>query len=271
MCRQHPCAAATVIGAAALLTACAQAPPATSLDREPPRIVNAFYGLDDALPEAANLICEEAPGLDGMPVTFSRRVRSEGPRGRVNPAAFTVTTESNATKTPVCATLAPALGALEGHTVLLVGDLGDDERDPPRRVDVTGSLPLAGDADGQGLSGDVTPLAQGPVLVLALGYRADEVSSDCPSSTTQIVMVVWAGGVQPVEGRDEEDHRQMYSVLLDGEPVVPFALGDLDDPDNYVHLCLDAEGTPSEVSAAAGVLVDPNDDVNPASSVDVAR
>ena len=96
-------------------------------------------------------------------------------------------------------------------------------------------------------------------------------SSDCPGPTRQIVVVVWAGGVRPADGRDQEDHRQMYRVLFDGEDVVPFALGDLDDQDNYVHLCLDVRGTPEEVSAASGILVDPNDDLNPATIVEVSR
>ena len=57
-------------------------PERTSLDDQPPRMVSAFFGLDNDLPRRR---LRSMPGLDGMPVTFSRRV--EGP---VEPAAFTV-------------------------------------------------------------------------------------------------------------------------------------------------------------------------------------
>lgn len=55
------------------------------------------------------------------------------------------------------------------------------------------------------------------------------------------------------------------------ETVTPFALGDLNDQDNYVHLCLDTDVEATRVSAAAGVLVDPRRDVNPETSVTVSR
>lgn len=67
--------------------------PKTNLDHEPPRLVSAFFGLDDALPKMAAQFSAEAPGKDGMPVTFSRRVM-DGPS--VNPKAFTVKTRSGA-------------------------------------------------------------------------------------------------------------------------------------------------------------------------------
>ena len=52
--------------------------------------------------------------------------------------------------------------------------------------------------------------------------------------------------------------------------VTPFALGDIDDNDNYVHICLDTAAPPTQVWAAAGVLVDPRGDLNPETAVDVA-
>jgi hypothetical protein len=93
-------------------------PPATVLDREPPQLLNAFFGLDDALPPGSRVLCRTGPGRDGMPVTFSRRVMS------VDPSDFVVVTRSGVRKTPACATLRPADGALERHTVLLIGDPG---------------------------------------------------------------------------------------------------------------------------------------------------
>lgn len=247
-------------------------PPRTTLDDQPPRLVSAFFGLDDALPDNAVNICLEAPGADGMPVTFSRRVLGTGLEGaNVSAEAFTVTTRSGATKTPACATLRPASESSEGHTVLLVGDLGDGTNDPPVRVEVTGSLPLAGEADAKGLEVDVTALEEGPTIVLALGFAADGIDTDCPDSTAQIVMVVWAGGVTPGPGETDESHRGMYTVTTDAGPITPFALGDLGDGDNYVHLCLDTASAATRVSAAAGVLVDPRGDLNPDTSLEVVR
>ena len=53
--------------------------------------------------------------------------------------------------------------------------------------------------------------------------------------------------------------------------VAPVALADLDDGDNNHLLCLDTADTPVSVSFPAGVLADPNDDVNPATKVQVIQ
>lgn len=246
---------------------CGRPPPRTSLDAEPPRLVNAFFGLDDALPTNANLLCRQAAaaGKDGMPVTFSRRLS-----GQPNPSAFAVTTRSGAVKTPFCATTAPANERPENHTVLLVGDLGGVD-DPPVLVTVTGDVAIEGDANARGASVAVTPLEDGPTLVLALGVRAADLETDCPASTKQVVIAIWAGGVTPVDGTTQETHRLAYRVTTGAEAVIPFALGNLNDQDNYVHLCLDTDVEATRVSAAAGVLVDPRRDVNPETSVTVSR
>jgi hypothetical protein len=239
-------------------------PPATALDREPPQLLNAFFGLDDALPRGSRVLCRTGPGRDGMPVTFSRRVMS------VEPSDFAVVTRSGVRKTPACATLRPADGALERQTVLLIGDLGSVQ-DPPGRVEVVGDVALDHGGQGRGLEVDVTPLEAGPTLVLAIAYAAGAVESDCPPATQQVIQVTWAGGVQPGDGSTQEDHRTMYRVMtVDGE-ITPFALGDLGDNDNYVHLCLGSSANASEVNAQAGVLVDPRRDVNPSTSVPVNR
>jgi hypothetical protein len=49
--------------------------------------------------------------------------------------------------------------------------------------------------------------------------------------------------------------------------VVPFALADLGDNDNYLHLCLDVDAPPLSVRAEAGILVDPRGDLNDDTSV----
>lgn len=257
--------ARSVLGSLAL-AACAHVPvPRPALDEAPPRLVSAFFGLDHALPPESRWLCAEGPGRDGLPVTFSRRVV-----GRVDPSAFTVTTRSGSRLHPTCATTAPATGRSKNHTVLLIGELGAEPADPPVRVEVTGSLPLEGGADAQGLNAEITPLDAGPTLVLAFAGAPKAVDSSCPVGARQVVVVVWAGGVTPAPGKTAEDHRAGYRVSTTEGPVTPFALGDLGDRDNYVHLCLDTDAAATRVSFAPGLLVDPRGDANPETSVEVS-
>ncbi len=255
------------------LAGCAATPPSpTALDRQPPELVSAFFGLDDSLPPQSIAICPEAPGMDGMPVTFSRRVVGSGFQGvRVDAAAFTVVTRSGQQKTPVCASLRPAVGPGERHTVLLVGDFGDPVDDPPVQVVVSGHLPLEGGADGLGLAVDVTPLEAGPSIVLAMGYPVGGRDFGCPDGTSQVIEVVWSGGVVPGPGQTPESHREMYSVTTETGEVKPIALGGVGDNDNYERLCLDTESPATRVSAAERILQDPRGDLNPPTSLNVAR
>lgn len=229
-------------------------------------MLEAFFGLDDALPVQALGLCSSAVGADGMPVTFTHRLLSDQPPV----TAFRVITASRATKVPSCATTRPANESSENHTVLLIGDLGS-AADPPVRVEIVSPLSLVGAAPeaAVGLEVAVTALADGPRLVLAFPLTRSE-GLDCPSSAAQGIAVVWAGGVVPATGKDDDDHRRAYEVDVDDGSVVPAALGDLNDNDNYVHLCLDLAGVPRSVHAVAGVVVDPAGDANVDSRVDVA-
>ena len=40
-------------------------------------LLSAFFGLDNALPFRANLLCLGASGLDGMPVVLSRTIEPD--------------------------------------------------------------------------------------------------------------------------------------------------------------------------------------------------
>ena len=66
-----------------------------------PQALDAF-GLDDALPIASMFLCFQAPGMDGMPITFGLN------HDDVTPDKFRVITASGAKLMPECATLAPA-------------------------------------------------------------------------------------------------------------------------------------------------------------------
>jgi hypothetical protein len=237
-------------------------PERTSLDDDPPRMVSAFFGLDNELPRRRP---RSAPGRDGMPVTFSRRVEEP-----IKPAAFTVVTRSGARLQPAVASTRPANDAAKRHTVLLIGELGDEPDDPPVKVEVTGHLALAGGADAHGLSVAVTPLADGPSLVLAYVANPGKIEGDHPPGTKQIIVVVWAGGVRPMPGVTQLNHRLGYSVETTDGDVVPIDVGNLGDRDNYEHLYLDTEAKPLRVSMKGGLLMDPRSDPNPATSVEVA-
>lgn len=237
----------------------------TELDSQPLKMLSAFFGLDNELPLRAAWIWTSAPGKDGMPVIFSHRVEEP-----IDPAAFTVVTRSGARLQPLHATTRPAHETDERHTVLLIGDFGNEPDDPPVKVEVTGHLSLVGGADANGLSVEVTPLADGPSLKLAYAARPGDLASNCPPESKKIVVVVWAGGVRRVPGVDAEAHRLGYSVAtMDGD-VFPIAIGNLGDGDNYEHLCLDASSKLLRVSMKEGLLMDPRDDPNPSTSVEVA-
>ena len=257
-----------------LLSACdTTAPPVPEIDRAPPQLLSAFFGLDNGLIGPTRLICPAASGADGMPVILSHRIADTAASGRfgtVDASAFEVRMGNGERRTPECAALAPALDATERHTVLLIGEFGSPA-DQPVEVAMVGSVALEGGADPRGLSVSVTPLEAGPELILAFRYGPDDLVTDCPATTQQVVVVAWAGGVTLAEGQTAEDHRTMYHVETDAGVVTPAALADLGDNDNYEHLCLTEAAIPLRVRAEPGVLLDPRGDPNVETTVGVSR
>ncbi len=246
-------------------------------------LLSAFFGLDNALPFLSRLICRGAPGKDGMPVIFSTEID----HATMQAGDFKVTTASGAAGKMHCVTLLPATDAGELRTVLLVGEFGSAESDPPVKVEVVGHLhSIDATLDFRGASVDVTPLAPGPTLVMAevadlaaqdlgLGQSRTD-GDDCPTDgIQQAVRVVWAGGVTLENGGEPGDtERDLYRVTVraaDGteREVTPAALADLGDGDNNHLLCLDTADTPVSVAFPEGVFTDPNDDLNPATSIAV--
>jgi len=246
-------------------------------------LLSAFFGLDNALPRRANLICRGAGGRDGMPVIFSEEIDPM----TVDAGDFEVIAASGRTGEMHCVSFMPATDQGELRTVLLIGEFGDAEAGPPARVRMIGNVhSLDGVLNFRGAEADVTPLTPGPTIVLAeqvtdfdqsLSMSTDRTrGSVCPATgVKQAVRVVWAGGVT-LPGGDEpaQDVGAMYrvSVRLAGgavREVKPVYLADLGDGDNNHLLCLDTEDEPLSVSFPAGVLTDPNEDLNPATAADV--
>ena len=246
-------------------------------------ILSAFFGLDDGLPSWSGNLCPDAPGKDGMPVILSTEIDLD----TMQAGDFQVTTASGEIGSLSCATLWPAVDVGELRTVLLVGDYGSAMQDPPARVEIVGNLhSIDNSINFKGAEIVITPLEPGPSLVFAeivpkdewrLGDKgSSQRGTGCPvEGVKQIVRVAWAGGVVLENGDEPGDvERQLYSVTVEAadgttRDVIPFALGDLGDGDNNHKLCLDTLERPLSVSFPANILVDPNDDLNPATSVQV--
>ena len=237
-------------------------PPRTDLDDQPARMASAFFGLDNAIQAL------RYKGADGMPVTLSKRVADPD---SLEPEMFTVISRSGKRVHPLRVTTRPADETSKRHSVLLIGEFGNEPDDPPVKVKVTGQLILAGGDNAQGLSVDVTPLNDGPSLVLAYAVSPEDIpDDDVPPETKQVIVAIWNGGVTPMEGVSAENHRLGYSFETEnGSTVQPIGVGDIGG-DNYEYLYLDTEETALRVNIKSGLLMDPRGDVNPATSVEIA-
>ena len=243
----------------------------------PPTLLSAFFGLDNAMPFAINILCFGAAGDDGMPVVLSHRISSDSLR----PEQFQITTRSGQLKTPECATLRPAGDPGERRTVLLIGEFGNADTDPPEVVTIVDDLlsDMAAPLNFKGQSVEVTPLSEGPSMVLAESVDREEWAVDrrgtqCPSEgVRQIIRVTWNGGVR-LANRDEpgDAEKGLYSIKMEpeqGESYIthPIAIAELGDNDNHHFLCLDTDDKASAVSFPSGHFIDPNRDLNPDTSV----
>ena len=243
----------------------------------PPTLLSAFFGLDNAMPFAINILCFGAAGDDGMPVVLSHRISSDSLR----PEQFQITTRSGQLRTPECATLRPAGDPGERRTVLLIGEFGNADTDPPEVVTIVGDLlsDMAAPLNFKGQSVEVTPLSEGPSMVLAESVDREEWAVDrrgtqCPSEgVRQIIRVTWNGGVR-LANRDEpgDAEKGLYSIKMEpeqGESYIthPIAIAELGDNDNHHFLCLDTDDKASAVSFPSGHFIDPNRDLNPDTSV----
>ena len=252
---------------------------------DPAALLSAFFGLDNNLPFMANMLCLGASGMDGMPVVLSRTIDPE----TLQAEDFQVVTVSGAEQTPHCVTLRPAQDPGELRTVLLIGEFGNADDDPPASVQVVGDLLSQGArlqnrerANFRGSHTTVIPLSAGPSLILAERIPVANLATEtrgttCPEGIQQVVRVTWAGGVRR-PGREEpgDAERRLYRVTVEREDgsigeVVPAALADLEDGDNNHLLCLDTADTALSVSFPAGHLVDPNQDLNPDTQVRVSQ
>ena len=248
-------------------------------DAETAFVLSAFFGLDDALPLLGSwLVCDGKRGDDGMPVVFSQEIDL----ATLQAGDFLVTRADGSSGTLTCATPAPAIDPGELRTILLVGDFGSSAN-PPISVVITGNvLSRDGSMNFRGARVAVTPLEDGPSMVhaevvpeaeWALGQQATRFpfggGNGCPLRTRQVVRVTWNGGITKPGGDEIDDvEGQAYRVHFEsGVQTAPLAVADLGDGDNNHELCLESDAPVSGVSFPAGLLTDPREDANPATTV----
>ena len=150
----------------------------------------------------------------------------------LRPEQFQITTRSGQLKTPECATLRPAGDPGERRTVLLIGEFGNADTDPPEVVTIVEDLlsDMAAPLNFKGQSVEVTPFSEGPSMVLAESVDREEWAVDrrgtlCPSEgIRQIIRVTWNGGVRLANGDEPGDaETHLYLSLIHiSEPTRPY-------------------------------------------------
>lgn len=243
-----------------------------------PVLVSAFFGLDNALPIQANLLCQGAAGLDGMPVNFIYPIDASS----LSASDFEIVDSLGNIHIPICAVLAPANENGENRTVLLIGELGNAAANPPVEVRVVGDLFTMDTLPGESACSEITNLngisttnvvrlAAGPSLFFAQGMEGN--LNEC-NSGIQTIQVAWDGGVTPfISGDAESDLFQYYTGYSDSSgvlvPHVPVAIADINDNDNFHQLCFATSDKIVKISMMANTVEDPNQDPNQYSEIDV--
>ncbi|MDX2089277.1 MAG: hypothetical protein SFX73_15585 [Kofleriaceae bacterium] len=232
----------------------------------PLAILSAYLGIVDANAlQAVRLSdvtgCPQVAGDDAMPVVVSIPIDTAS----LATDRITVRTVSGASRTPTCATLAPANEPDELRTLLIAGPLGSAD-DPPKEVVFSGDV-LA--LDGRSYRGVVSPsitrVDAGVGLAYAIVDKAGPLCAGKGSSTE--VQLAFQGGVTKNKdnANDEFDAAALPAFhLVDaaGADKTPLAFDDLDDGDNYLVLCVPAGHAPTRVTVDAKTVFDPTNNPN---------
>lgn len=242
-------------------------------------LVSAFFGLDNAMPLQANVLCPGAFGMDGMPVNFKYPIDANS----LTASDFEVVDSKGNIHIPLCAVLAPANENGENRTVLLIGEFGNAVANPPVLVRVVDDLFTINTLPGESacseimnLNGfsttNVVPLAEGPSLFFA--QKIDGNLNEC-SSGIQTIQVAWNGGITPqISGDAETDLFKYYIGYSDSSgvliPHIPISIADINDNDNFHQLCFSTSDSIVKISMMANTVEDPNQDPNLYSEIDVS-
>ena len=243
------------------------------------KILSAFFGLDNGLTQRARALYWKAPGKDGMPIVFSLEVDPS----TLDATDFEVTTKNGTASDVEAVTLLPAEEEFELRTVLLMGEYGNHPDNPPTSVKIVGDLMSRTGTNFKGVSAEVIPLEEGPVLSYAEYFTFTEdypyiekgTGCDCPKETTKtVVKAVWAGGVRATNGDelgDNELNAFEVTMVIGSDTVIvkPYKLADLADNDNNIDLCLKESGIPIKLTVKENTAIDPRDDKNPRTEIEV--
>ena len=242
------------------------------------KILTAFFGLDE-LPLQSILLYRKALGKNGMPVVFSQEVDPS----TLDNTDFEVITKNGEKLEVEFVTLKPANEEYELRTVLFIGEYGNYPDNPPESVKIVGDLLSRSGQNYKGQSVKVIPLPEGPIISYAEYFTFDNdypyvkrgIGCDCPREDTEMVVrTVWAGGVRAVNGKELGDNelKAFHVTIVNGMDTIkvnPYKLADLKDNDNNIDLCLKEKGIPILVEADAGIAIDPRDDANPQTQMEI--
>ena len=243
------------------------------------RLLSAFFGLDNEMPQKSMGIWSKAPGKDGMPLVFSHEIDP----ATLSPNLFQITTQKGEKLTVKFTSFKPAIEEFELRTILLIGEFGNAPDNEPKEVEIIGDLKTR---DGQNLKGqkiEVSPLENGPFISYAEYFSLDKdypfrekgAGCDCPNSETEtIIRTVWAGGVRATNGKElGEKELTSFTIILiqnsDTIKVHPFLIADIDDNDNNIDLCIKEKGIPILVEAKEKIAIDPRGDKNPNTKIKI--
>lgn len=217
---------------------------------------------------SAHFAINNAPALGGadvLPIVFNVEVDAS----TVVPRYFIVARGDGSQAWPEDAVLAPANEADENRTVVLLGDFGGPEQDPPTHVSVAG--PLYGEQGEalRGLTATVLPFHTPPAVVAA--ELLQPAPGRCPDATW-VVRTYWSEGLRDLSA---EAGTTVSVQTADGATIPPAGFDDQaaggkdDGEDNVLDVCVNADARPVGVHLPAGLLTDPAGHVNTAADVDV--
>ena len=243
------------------------------------KVLTAFFGLDE-LPLQAILLYPKALEKNGMPVVFSQEVDP----ATLDNTDFEVTTKNGEKFEVEFVTLKPANEEYELRTALLIGEYGNYPDNPPESVKIVGDLLSRSGKNYRGQRVNVIPLLEGPIISYAEYFTFDNnypyvkrgSGCDCPREDTEMVVrTVWAGGVRAANGKELGDNELnafqiTMAIGMDTVQINPFKIADLRDGDNNIDLCLKEKGIPILVEAKAGIAIDPRDDANPQTQMEIS-
>ena len=87
--------------------------------------------------------------------------------------------------------------------------------------------------------------------------------------------VTWTGGIRLRNGQEisnnDKDLYRITAKVTNGvtKVITPSSIADLNDGDNNHLLCLDTDMKPLNISFPEGYIVDPNQDPNPATQINI--